>query len=210
VALLAGGLVLLCGLFVLCAAGAGWWALRGGLFGQGPSALAGKGGGPDRWTVLFRSDDPSLWDTDTRRGNDLAVPLRQAPAAFRYLRLRRLDTSEALILPLSPAQLGTIPTPIPERGFWWNGANKLEYGGRHLGIVQGPRLPWLSHEGTIAIELDGWDAFAGSGFGHKHHGQVLVQYYAWRGQEVPRTVFEVAVSDGPLTDDERRSLLPDR
>jgi hypothetical protein len=29
----------------------------------------------------------------------------------------------------------------------------------------------------------------------------------WRGQEIPRTVFEIAVSDGPLSPDEKRCLL---
>src|SRR4051794_31269807 len=49
---------------------------------------------PPRWTILFRADDPSVWDTDAKgaKGEQIAIPLRFAPATFRYLRLRRMDT----------------------------------------------------------------------------------------------------------------------
>src|SRR5260370_23276041 len=39
-----------------------------------------------RWLVLFRSDDPSMWDTESRRGEDIAVPLSWAPATVPHLR----------------------------------------------------------------------------------------------------------------------------
>src|SRR5262245_5630548 len=62
---------------------------------------------PARWTILFRADDPSVWDKDAQgaKGEQIAIPLKFAPATFRYLRLRRMDTREALILPLTPDQL---------------------------------------------------------------------------------------------------------
>jgi hypothetical protein len=58
----------------------------------------------------------------------------------------------------------------------------------------------------IGVMTENWDAFTGSGFGHKcfvNDGQ----YYCWRGKEIKRTVFEIAVSDGPLSPEETRSLL---
>jgi hypothetical protein len=33
------------------------------------------------------------------------------------------------------------------------------------------------------------------------------QHYCWRGQEIPRTVFEIAVTGDPLDADEQRCLL---
>ena len=82
-----------------------------------------------------------MWDTDAKnaKGEQIAIPLKFAPTTFAYLRLRRMDTGAALILPLTPDQLQNGKPPTPEEGFWWNGANKDEYKGRHLGIVQGPR-----------------------------------------------------------------------
>jgi hypothetical protein len=53
----------------------------------------------------------------------------------------------------------------------------------------------------ICVMMEGWDAFAGSGFGHKAFANDT-QHYSWRGQEIPKTVFEIAVTSGPLTSEE--------
>jgi hypothetical protein len=208
--LLAGGMTLL-GVFALCLAGAGWVALRGGLFADNPVPMPSKAPPtpPARWTVLFRADDPSLWNTDSRRGEQFAVPLSKAPATIRYLRLRRLDTDEALILPLTADRLGTAPQPVPDQGYAWNGSAKEDWGGLHLGIAQAPRYPFAAPQGIIVVAYENWDAFRGSGFGHKCFVNDA-QYYCWRGEEIPRTVFEIAVTNDPLTDTERRCLLPER
>jgi hypothetical protein len=174
--------------------------------GQDPAPKAGAEAAPASWTILFRADDPALWNTSTK---GKAISLRSAPAKFRYLRLRRMDTREALILPLSPNQLQNGWVPYPETGFWWMGTAKDGWGGRHLGIVQGPRHKFPARRGLVTIMWDGWDGFTGSGFGHAY-GINNKQCYSWRGKEIPRTVFEIAVSDGPLTPDERRCLLPGR
>jgi hypothetical protein len=107
---------------------------------------------------------------------------------------------------LTPDQLRNGTPPTPETGSWWNGANKEEWKGRHLGIVQGPRNKWPALNDLVAVMNDGWDGFAGSGFGHKCFANDG-QHYCWRGREIPRTVFEIAVSDGPLGPQDMRSLL---
>jgi hypothetical protein len=166
---------------------------------------------PARWAVLFRSDDPSLWDTDAKgpKGEQIAIPLKFAPDEFHYLRLRRMDTREALILQVTPDQLDNGKTPTRETGYWWQGENKNTYGGYHLGIVQGPRRKFPEPQGMICVMYDGWDGFTGSGFGHKY-GVNNSQYYCWRGKEIPRTVFEIAVTDDPLSPQEKRCLVPRR
>jgi hypothetical protein len=163
---------------------------------------------PARWTILFCADDPTAWDTAAMgaKGEQIAIPLRLAPAEFRYLRLRRMDTGEALILPLTPDQLQNDKPPASEAGFWWNGSNKEEWKGRHLGIVQAPRQKFPAPKGTIAVMNDGWDGFVGSGFGHKCFVN-NAQYYCWRGKQIPRTVFEIGVSNGPLSTEEERCLV---
>ena len=139
---------------------------------------------PADWTILFRSDDPSLWDTDAKnaKGEQIAIPLKFAPATFSYLRLRRMDTGAAIILPLTPDDLANGKPPTPETGFWWQGENKNDYKGYHLGVVQGPRRKFPEPQGLICVMYDGWDGFGGSGFGHKY-GVNDVQHYCWRGKE---------------------------
>jgi hypothetical protein len=159
-----------------------------------------------RWTLLFRSDDPSMWDTESREGENVAFPLSLAPDTFRYLRLRRMDTGEALILPLSSDELKNGKPPSSEEDFWWNGTAKKDWKGRHLGIAQGPRYKFPAPKDMIHVMTEGWDGFTGSGFGHKCFVNDK-QYYCWRGEEIDKTVFEIAVSDGPLGPEEKRILL---
>jgi hypothetical protein len=159
-----------------------------------------------KWVVLFRANDPSVWNTDSPE-ESFAVPVQRAAGMVRYLRLRRMDTGQEQILAVDGEQLLRQPGSIPAEGHWWNGTAREEHGARHLGIVQAPRLKWPGHGGTISVMNDGWDAFAGSGFGQKHNGAGKEQFYCWQGKEIPRTTFEIAVSPGPLTDAEQRSLL---
>jgi hypothetical protein len=55
---------------------------------------------------------------------------------------------------------------------------------------------------------EGWDVFLGSGFGHKcFRNENAGQCYSWRGKEIPKTAFEIAVSTDPLSPTEQRWLL---
>lgn len=162
-----------------------------------------------RWKVLFRSDDPSVWgkNAKNRRGEQVAIPLRFAPDNMRYLRLRRMDTGEAQILPMTVEQLENGKPGDKEDYFWWQGTAVHGWGGLHLGIVQAPRYKWpeLPHK-KIFIMTEGWDGFTGSGFGHMC-GVNDRQCYCWRGKEIRKTTFEIAVSEGPLSPAERRDLV---
>ena len=190
-----------------------WWLLRDRP-GENPASsgdtappVESKKGGEERWTVLFRSDDPRLWNTDCN-GKDYAIALRRAPATIHYLRLRRMDTREMLILPLSRAQLDKATHPAEPKGYSWNGTSKEEEGARHLGIAVAPRHRFPIPRNMITLMNDGWDGWGGSGFGHQAFNDRTGQYYAWKGQQIPRTVFEIAVTDKPLTAEEERCLLP--
>ena len=165
-----------------------------------------EGPAPKGWTVLFRADDPALWNTDSP-GKEFAVPVRRAHSTIRYLRLKRLDTGESLIVAVARARLADVPKPLPERGHAWQGTAKDEYKGRHLGIFHGPRWKWpdLPKDG-ISVLNEGWDGFAGSGFGHKVNVGDR-QYCCWKDKEIPKTAFGIAVTADPLTEDERRRLV---
>ncbi len=188
------------GLLVLSAAGLAW--------GQAAADKKEEKPAKPSWRILFRSDKAVHWDKDAKneRGEQIAIPVRYAPATTRYLRLRRMDTGEALILPLTRDDLTNDKPKDPDEDFWWNGTAKLEWGGRHLGIVQTPRHKFPAPRGLIHVMNEGWDGWYGSGFGHKC-GTNDGQYYCWRGKEIRRTAFEVAVSDGPLSAEEKRCLV---
>jgi hypothetical protein len=166
---------------------------------------------PAKWTVLFRSDDPTLWDKNakTTKGEQVAIPIKYAPGTLQYLRLRRMDIGDSLIIPMTYDDLDNGKPPEDEKGYWWNGSAKEEWKGCHLGIVQGPRHKFPAPRNMISVMNKGWDAFAGSGFGHKV-GPNDKQYYCWRGKEIKRTEFEIAVTEGPLGTDEKRFLLGER
>jgi hypothetical protein len=165
---------------------------------------------PASWTVLFRSDNPEFWNSDSKngKGERIATPVRNAPETTAYVRLRRMDTGEALILPINRDRLlnDEVPDYGTDNSVWWNGSAKDEWKGRHLGIVVGPRKKFPAPNGMISVMNQGWDAFGGSGFGHKVGGNDK-QHYCWRGKEIPKTVFEIAVSDGPLSPEEKKSLV---
>jgi hypothetical protein len=159
----------------------------------------------DKWAVLFRADDPSAWDTPSYTAEKWGVPLHLVPE-FRYLRLRRMDTGETLILALTRDQLRNDKPPHPDTGYWWNGTATLAWEGRHLGIVQGPRYKFPVPNGMICVMTEGWDGFAGSGFGHKAFVN-KEQCYCWHGREIPKTVFEIAVTSGPLSAAEEQFVV---
>ena len=191
---------------------AAWWLLRDrGSESPTSSGVAANPdepnkGGEERWTVLFRSDDPRLWNTDCD-GKDYAIALRRAPAIIRFVRLRRMDTKEMLVLPLSRAQLDKATHPAEPKGYSWNGTAIEAEGARHLGIAVAPRHPFPIPRNMITLMNDGWDGWGGSGFGHQAFNDRTGQYFAWRGEQIPRTVFEIAVTDQTLTAEEERCLL---
>ena len=155
---------------------------------------------PRGWMVLFRSDDPSVWNKDST-GDKFALPVRRAHGGIRYLRLKRMDTGEFLIVPLAARQLAIDGKPESGDGWWWNGTGQHGWGGHHLGLCQVPPVP-TEHKGVIGIS--GWAT--GSGFGHKLYVDDR-QYYCWQGREIPKTVFEIAVTADALTEEERRRLM---
>jgi hypothetical protein len=160
-----------------------------------------EGPPPRGWTVLFRSDDPTDWNTFAT-GKSFAIPAVLAHSKVRFLRLKRLDTGENLIIPITREQLVGAPRLPRGKGYGWNGTTRLEHGGHHLGIVQAPHMSW---DDSICVMNEGFGGFGGSGFGHKTRVDDR-QYYCWLGKEIPKTVFEIAVTAEPLTEAEKHSM----
>jgi serine/threonine protein kinase len=93
---------------------------------------------PAGWVVLFRSLDPSVWNTDSPEEKRFALPVTKAHPDIRYLKLTRLDTGEAQIVPIRHADLTQHPGNLRENEFGWEGSAQDIFGARHLGIARGP------------------------------------------------------------------------
>jgi hypothetical protein len=167
------------------------------------TAAPDEGPPPAGWTVLFRSDDPLHWNTNNP-GEPFSLPVTRAHSSVRYLRLKRTDTGEFLIVPITRQQLLRDDKPGPATDSWWNGTRRFAWKARHLGIVQGPP-PKPLPPGFIGVLNANGSIFTGSGFGWKAHVDDR-QYYCWQGKELPRTTFEIAVTTGPLTEQEQAAL----
>jgi len=165
-----------------------------------------EGAPPKGWAVLFKSDDPSLWNTNSPGGTQFAVPVRTAHSTVRFLRLKRMDTGEALIVPITHQQLAVQPRPFPKQGHGWNGTANFSFGGRHLGIYQAPSQYPVPKAEIVVLQDGPINNCRGSGFGHKAYVDDA-QYYSWKGKEIPKTLFEIAVTADPLTSNENPLLL---
>ena len=162
-----------------------------------PAAL-----GLPRWVVLFRSDDPSIWNQSHGRPSDrngfAAVVDTAAPDETHYLRIRRTSGSggatDAAIIPIEKADL-------TEKTSTWCGSDWYGFRGFHLG-VKNPAWNRLE-KGLTDIDghCQGW------GFGNTMWDYDRGQGYDWGGQKVDRCVMEIAVTAGELTEAERRQLV---
>jgi hypothetical protein len=154
---------------------------------------------PGGWVVIFRGDDPKAWNT-AGRGNTLAIPLERVSNEIRFLRLKRLDTNESIVVPITKDALTRNGARPEDTGYFrWNGENGLAWGAHHLGIAEGPVISGFDRSygpGKVAVLALGIDFQVGSGFGHKAHERPEAQAYGWRGEPIARTAFEIAVTTG--------------
>lgn len=150
---------------------------------------------PGRWRVLFRGDEPSRWNhpalTPRNRSGFAADVESTAPADTAFLRLRRMDTGEAVIIALKKEDLF-------KQTATWCGSAWVGYGGTHLGI-KNPKLKKLEN-GLVDIDAN----YQGWGFGHIMYAlEEAARGYSWGGIKIEKTVFEIAVSADELNPAEK-------
>ncbi|OWK40530.1 hypothetical protein [Fimbriiglobus ruber] len=154
--------------------------------------------------VIFRSAEPTIWNTTTNRGaNMFAIPLLRVPNSIRYLRLTEVAKRRSVIIEMTKDRLHKLTA---QDGFGWNGTNENVYRAHHLGVFD--LATAHSPKGSIAIRTihpTGND-FRGWGFGHKTHTNDG-QSYSWMDQIPDKAVFEVAVKAAPLAPAELSLLL---
>lgn len=131
--------------------------------------------------VLFRSNDPAIWGTEVFAGsNRRSRALDHLPDGLAYLRLRRVDTGEGVVCPITNNALTDDGDGLP-RGF--NGTNELYYGAHHLGLF----------DESLPQDVETRFTYGGWGFGHSVLGPER-QACGWEGRPVATdTVFEIAV-----------------
>lgn len=156
----------------------------------------------NRWTVIFRSDDPARWNSATRESDAFAVPLDSVPHDIRYLRLRNFE-GDSVIIPITADDLRKN-APHGKDKWGWEGRNYDRCKAHHLGVyVQAmPR----ARTGSIDITQVPGSGFTGYGFGNRVNKDDE-QGFVWAGKPIERTVFEVSVTAADLTDAERQHLL---
>jgi hypothetical protein len=180
----------------LVAAGSPAWAAD--------APLAGKDGA---WTVLFRSDDPTLWGQTKGKPSDangFALPLTAAPEGTTFVRLRRMDTGDMVIVRGTVTDDGTGPVAWTSKQTWNMGAST----GYLLGIVEHAHnsavvgnVVLQTTQGRTNVGYLGW------GFG-RLLGNAGAQGFTWEGQPLAKTVFEIsATSAAELSKADESALL---
>jgi hypothetical protein len=155
--------------------------------------------GPARggWTVVFRSADPSIWNTDTNTGYvNFAVKLDSLPPTVRYVRIRRAN-GEAVVLPITKQELSK---DVYGSQYGWVGSGQKPYSDVQLGICTTSKAITL-RPGDIIIGRKGGAFYSGWGFGHAYQsGQKKV---GWNGMAMPAEVLEISVLQRELTAKEK-------
>jgi len=153
-------------------------------------------GGADNWMVIFRSNDPSIWNTKTEEGFlRFALPLDSVPPTVRYARIRR-PNGESVVLPITKQQLGE---DVPNSRYGWRGAGKTLLKDPFLGIRDAQKPIAQPDYGKVTLG----SGFSGWGFGHKIKSGNQTSM-AWNGETIPREPLEISVLTRELTPKERR------
>ncbi|MDF1811669.1 MAG: hypothetical protein P1V20_05630 [Verrucomicrobiales bacterium] len=134
--------------------------------------------------VIFRSDNPEIWNTTVSNGDDeQAVAINEITGAVKWMGIKRIDTGEEVFSEIALEDLKSNGEGKP-CGF--NGSNEYFYGARHLGF--------FSEE--CPTEVETLFTYGGWGFGHlsTSEGEVAEQYCGWNGRQIPSgTVFEITL-----------------
>jgi serine/threonine protein kinase len=167
-----------------------------------------------KWKVLFRSDDPGIWNMDTKLASGMFA-VRLGPGRVRYLRLRRADSNDYVVLPLDVDERD-LATEVRSGRYIWNGKARLESKhaagapmatNRLLGIADTKVPTSYKSDGIQVVKGDSRGVgYEGWGFG-RSPTVYSDQRYAWNGRMSEKVIFEIAVTASSLSEDEKVHLL---
>lgn len=175
------------------------------------------------WTIIFRSDDPRVWNTDSATDpKRFAIPVSELKDDIKYVRIARPDrlyvilsiSKEQLVQRSEVGQYGWIGT-AERRILNAKDSNALQLGvfnleWRFMGSDQ-PKKKGAgmgdSKLSRVFIDAPGnKTGHRGWGFGVKVPKRDE-QGFSWNGERIEPTVFEIGVKSSELTSDERQHLL---
>ena len=144
------------------------------------------------WTVLFHSNNPQHWTQSVDGPDGMAMASGQFPSRISSLRLRRMDTKAAVVIPAGRGDL-LQHTHNRGTGLGWRGDDTgVLNSALSLGLFRSaPADPNESDIVTIS-ELPGHPC-TGWGFGTTGYG-IKSQAFVWNGERIDPTEFEIAVS----------------
>jgi hypothetical protein len=162
------------------------------------------------WTVLFRASDPGLWNKASDDENAFSIPLDDFDQEIRWLRMRRVETNDAAIIPLAREDL--LKVKELDDGIFWNGTGRAVTSAgkshRKLGIAG---KAFNGRYKSKAVLILNHPRVSGSGWSGWGFGKIALihspQYFAWAGERIPETVFEISVTNGDLSLDEKVQLV---
>jgi hypothetical protein len=150
------------------------------------------------WQVIFRSADPTIWNTDSSQGhNRFATALNRVPAGIKFLRIKH-ESGDYIIIPMATERVGA--TYLGIKGVWC-GAPQLVAKATIFGI--GMRDANITGKGGAAVFVRKNNWLSGYGFGVDGGRNPAV----WATQPHPGAVLEIAVTSRPLTREEQRKLI---
>ena len=123
-----------------------------------------------------------------------------APEHFRYVRVRRMDTKDEVIL----AQETFQASHWPMEHRWFRGDKPMDKQACALGIIDTRNHVDRNHAPVVDVRPDG-DA-GGWGFGVWETGPEH-QGYIWDNKSIDPTVMEIAITDRELNSLENKHLI---
>jgi hypothetical protein len=162
-------------------------------------------GGGSRWTIIFRSAKPDLWNTAVDTSTDFSLPLASLPATVRYVRVRNA-AGQAVVVPISRDQLGRYSRV---GNYAWQGGKPVIYGVTSLGVVDlrktEPSEPVVLHVENVGKPNE--SRYGGWGLGKVAGAPGPILEGSWGGARTPLAPVEISVTTGELSTAERKLLL---
>lgn len=135
--------------------------------------------------VIFRANNPEIWNTHTHDENQLSKTLSEISDGFGWMGIKRLDTGEEVFAEVT---LSELKGDGEGKSAGFNGSNEFFYGARHLGFFSE----------QCATEVETRFTYGGWGFGHlaasDGNEDEPFQSCAWNGQRIAdNTIFEFTI-----------------
>ena len=161
---------------------------------------------PVSWRVIFRSDDPEIWNTDCDAGSDrFAIALSRIQGFVKYIKLKRTDTGESVIVPTTSTRLGKVN----DGQYFWSGRAVRYQNTIRFGVANRAWLHGYKEGSQVSPKSGHKNGYGGWGFGRVCLVNSGGQVYLWEDHGIDRTAFEVSIKFHPLPPEERVRLLGD-